>query len=610
MPRFLSRRRALFLALGLIAAGGVLGAYLKLRREVGHALEGPLRSSAPLQFVTLARQEHPLDRWGVGDVEGVALVSGTLVTAGGFGVADEKGDLGLSLPTLRVTALTSWREHAAVGLASGGVFLLREGQWEELRSGFGLLHVRALQEGAGGELWIGAREGLYRVAWGAKTVDRVDAVPVKSIALGEGGEVFAGGEEGLRRIDGLRASAVPTPDPWVEWVGVMGQELRVITPLGLAKGFFDGTLTVVSGGEDASAAALLGPQCFAVVKGRLLRFEADGHATEELLPTPALRVFTAQGHVFVDTAQGLLRRSASGWVVARPRPSAFPPGSSHVNALAQLDSRLVVGLFNGGLLIGEDTGQGRSSMLRWRAVPGSTAWGVNALFNGGGSLYVASLRGASRFDGQKLQPLEGGDVGAAFSLAATPGGIAVGFGQGVSLPGGRFLSAFHGLPGNQALALAAGPQLYVGTPTGLGAIAGQRVAWRVTAGEGKLPHPWITALLLQGDTLFIGTYGGGVVRRTASPSNPQGPGQFDAFPETEGLKVNTGCLVEAGGRLYLGTDGKGLYRLSQDGRRFLPVRVPLPSPHVTTILPAKDGLFVGTDEGLARLNLPLPDEGV
>jgi hypothetical protein len=609
MPWSLPRRRALFLAFGLLVAGGALGAYFQLHREVSHALAGPLRNSAPLQFVALARSEHAPDRWGGGEVEDVALVSGSLITAGGFGVSDEKGDLGQSLPTLRATALASWRGHAAVGLASGGVFLLREGQWEELRSGFGLLHVRVLQEGAGGELWIGAREGLYRVAWGANMVDRVDAVPVKSIALGEGGTVFAGGEEGLRRIEGLRASAVATPDPWVEWVGVMGRDLRVLSPLGLAQGSFEGPLTTVTGGQDASAAAVLRSQCFAVVKGRLLRFESGGHATEELLPASARRVFTVQGQVFADTTQGLLRRAASGWVVARPRPSAFPPGSSHVSALAQLDSRLVVGLFNGGLILGEDAVMGKASGARWTAVPGSTAWGVNALLNGGGSLYVASLRGASRFDGQRLQPLEGGDAGAAFSLAATSGGIAVGFGQGVSLPGGRFLSAFHGLPGNQALALAAGEQLFVGTPTGLGAIAGQRVAWRVTAGEGKLPHPWITALLQQGEALFIGTYGGGVVRRMASKSSPNGPGQFDTFPETEGFKVNTGCLVEADGRLYLGTDGKGLYRLSPDGRRFLPVRVPLPSPHVTAILPAKDGLFVGTDEGLAHLHLPLPDEG-
>jgi hypothetical protein len=273
-----------------------------------------------------------------------------------------------------------------------------------------------------------------------------------------------------------------------------------------------------------------------------------------------------------------------------------------------LESRLVVGLFNGGLVVGAAAGQG-AQPIRWAAVPGSAAWGVNAMLNGGGSLYVASLRGASRFDGRKLRPLEGAASGAAFSLAPTEGGVAVGFGQGVALPSGRFLSAFHGLPGNQALALAAGEQLFVGTPTGLGAIDGSRVLWRVTAGEGKLPHPWITALQVRGGDLFIGTYGGGVARRTASQANPKGSGQFESFPETEGFKVNTGCLVEAAGRLYLGTDGRGLFRLSADGRRFLPVRVPLPSPRITAILPGPGVLYVGTDEGLARLNLPLPDEG-
>lgn len=615
MSWFWTRKRVIFSALGLVAIGAAVGALVKLRHDVGHALNGPLQSSAPLQWAPIARMDQPLQRWGGGEIEGVVLTSTGLLSAGAFGVADEKGDLGVNLPTLRATALASWRDHAAVALSSGGLFLYREGQWEELRTSFGTLHVRALQEGAGGDLWIGAREGLYRTAWGATSLDRVDPAPVKSIALAEGGAIYAGGEEGLRRVEGIRSVVVATPDPWIEWVGVSGHDLLVITPLGLAKGSQEGVVFApISGAEDANDAAVLGAQLFAVVKGRLLRIESGGHASEELLSAPARRVFTSQGTLFVDTPRGLLRRAASGWLMARPRPESLPPGPSHINALAQMDSRIVAGLFNGGLVIGDvlggTMGQGKAPTIRWRAIPGSAAWGVNALLNAGGSLYVASLRGASRFDGQNLRPLEGGEVGAAFSLAPTQGGVAVGFGQGVALPGGRFLSAFHGLPGNQALALAAGEQLFVGTPTGLGAIAGNRVAWRVTAGEGKLPHPWITALHLRGEELFIGTYGGGVARRSASKAHPNGPGQFESFPETEGFKVNTGCLVEAGGRLYLGTDGKGLYRLSTDGRRFLPVKVPLPSPRVTAILPAKDGLFVGTDEGLAHFKLPLSDEGV
>jgi len=59
----------------------------------------------------------------------------------------------------------------------------------------------------------------------------------------------------------------------------------------------------------------------------------------------------------------------------------------------------------------------------------------------------------------------------------------------------------------------------------------------------------------------------------------------------------------------MGTDGRGLFRLSRDGARFEPLRLALPSPRITALLPAADALYVGTDEGLARLPLPLPDEG-
>jgi len=133
------------------------------------------------------------------------------------------------------------------------------------------------------------------------------------------------------------------------------------------------------------------------------------------------------------------------------------------------------------------------------------------------------------------------------------------------------------------------------------------VRFRVAAGEGRLPHPWVTALAPSHGTLYVGTYGGGIVRRTASgveaPAGRVDRARYEGFVETEGLKVNPGCLVEASGRLYAGTDGHGLYRLSPDGRRFDRVDLALPSPRITALLPAPGALYIGTDEGLARLPL-------
>ena len=120
-------------------------------------------------------------------------------------------------------------------------------------------------------------------------------------------------------------------------------------------------------------------------------------------------------------------------------------------------------------------------------------------------------------------------------------------------------------------------------------------------------HPWVTALVEEAGVLYVGTYGGGVARRVARESRG-GAGlvdraQYEAFAETLGLKINPGCLLRAGGRLYAGTDGAGLWRSSEDGARFERLDPTLPSPRVTALAAREDLLVVGTDEGLVTLPL-------
>lgn len=612
------RRWALLCSAALVMLLALGAALLRIRHDVQGALALVPRSSQALQYVPVAPPSLKLEHWGGGAVEAVAVDATNLWTAGGFGIRDAGGDLSEGLPTLHVAALALWRGRPVAAPSAGGLFLRREGRWEEARSGFGTLHVRTLVEGPGGELFIGSREGLYRAAWGATVLDRLDPAPVRSLALGEAGLLLAAGEEGLRRIEAGRAQVIPTPDPWVDWVGLEGRELAVLTPLGLATATLDSPhgealhpeFTPVRGTGGARTACRSGGRIYAVADRALLRIEASGRASEERLASVPQRVFASAGLVFADTEEGLYRRTAEGWTLARPRPASLPPGPSHVTALAALEDRVVAGLFDGGLVMAKaGPAAPKGDPSGWACVPGTEAWGVNALLPSGGALYVASLRGAARFDGHRLEPIEASGAGAAYALAATRDGVAIGYGHGVLLPGSRFLSAFHGLPGNQALALASGDQLFVGTPSGLGAIGGSRVLWRVAAGEGRLPHPWITALASRDEGLYVGTYGGGVaLRQQPRPGDPS-VGRWEAFPETQGFKVNTGCLVACGGRLYLGTDGRGLYRLSADGRRFEPLSLPLPSPRVTALLATPGALYVGTEEGLAKVPFSALKEG-
>jgi hypothetical protein len=586
--RFPAPSRLFVAALIALAAGGA-GAWWRLRSLVGEALRSEPSTTRPLTFVSLATASPPLEHWGGGEVEGIALTPAGFVTAGGSGVEDESGRFQGGLPTLRASAIAAWRGRSVVGLTAGGLFRRGDSGWEEMRTGFGALHVRCLEETAGGELLIGAREGLFRAAWGAAVLERLDGHPVRSLAMA-GAAIVAGGEDQLRLVETGRTTVVKTRDPWIETVALLGHDLVAVTATGLERGALGSGLAPVAGGEDVVSGVAHEGAFYALTEApaTVRRFETAGRSIEVVLPATPRRLMTAGGSLFVDTEAGLYRREPGGFGRIRSPNESLPAGPSHVTALATLGETIVAGLFDGGLAVAER----RGGHLRWRSIEGSAAWGVNALLPAGGVLYVASLRGAARFDGARLTPLDG--PGAAFSLAATSDGVAIGYAQGVLLPGQRLLSAFHGLPGNQALALAAGQGLFVGTPSGLGDVEARRVAWRVVAGEGKLPHPWVTALQVSGDKLLIGTYGGGLTRRSAA-------GRFEPFVETEGLKVNTGCLALWQGRFYAGTDGRGLWRTSAEGGRFEPLPLALPSPRVTALLPDGDSLFVGTDEGVARV---------
>jgi hypothetical protein len=605
------RKRLLLGAAALALAAGV-AAFVALRRTVEQALDTPSNARRALTFIAVERPALLPPRWGTADVVGVALVPQGLITAGGRGVEVDGGrPEDWALPSLRASAFTLWRGRPLVALRAGAIFRRGEQDWQELRSGWGTLEVRALAETPAGELLIGARQGLFRAAWAGAELERLDTRPVRALAAAEGA-IVAGGEQGLRRVGAGSARDIAAPDPWIDALAVDGDALWAVTAAGLARGPLDGPLTPVTGADDIAGGVAWEGSFLGLTEApaaTLRRITPAGRGAEEPLPAPARRLIAAQGELFADTLEGLFHHGRDGWRRVRAAGDALPTPSAHIGALAPFGDALAVGLFDGGLALLTER-PGADGALHWRVVPGSQAWGVNALLSAGGALHVASLRGAARLAGDTLRPLPG--PGAAFSLAATPEGLAVGYGQGVLLPGARLLSAFHGLPGNQALALlsSGGPrrELFVGTPSGLGAIEGRRVRFAVVAGEGKLPHPWVTALAASGEALIVGTYGGGLVRRLppADASRSAVAGRYQPFVETEGLKINTGCLVEAGGRLWAGSDGRGLWRLSRDGGRFERVDALLPSPRVTALAEHGGALWVGTDEGLTRLPLDEP----
>ena len=74
-----------------------------------------MRTSAPVQFVPLARVDHPLERWGGGEVEGVVLTPSSVITAGAFGITPPAQP-----PVLLVRSFSTGPGMEARGFILGG----------------------------------------------------------------------------------------------------------------------------------------------------------------------------------------------------------------------------------------------------------------------------------------------------------------------------------------------------------------------------------------------------------------------------------------------------------------------------------------------------------
>lgn len=603
-----SRRRFLLLAAGIAAASGAVGTGLLIRldRQVRRAAsEDAVRSDRirALAFAPVARPDAVVPVVGDGRVQAAAVVGTKLFLAGGSGVSDGDTTFGSSagLSTLRAAAVASWRGTAVYALAQGGWGRIVDGRVEEASSGWGRLQVRAFLETPAGELLIGARQGLFRAPSGAGEIEKLDTAPARALALLDAGRVAAGGETGLRLVSQAGRDAVPVAldEPWVEALGWDGVTLFVATPAGVFSGPPGAPPARHPRGGDANGGVLVAGRFWFLPSGDAAAVASlhGAERREEVTPERFARLLEASGSVLADGPSGLWRRDPEhGWSLLRKRDDRSLP-SAHVNALAVARDVVWAGFFDAG--IARASGPGTA----WTPIADRDLWGVNALLPAGGALYAATLRGAFRVENDVARRLDG--AGGAFSLALTGSGLAVGYGQGVLLPENRLLSAFHGLPGNQAFALArssSGRGLWVGTPTGLGRIENRRVVSAARPGEGKLPHPWVTALATTTDGgLLVATYGGGI----ALDRDPDG---WSRFPETSSLRINAGALVvDPSGRAWAGTQGQGLW-ISDPGRtRFARAPLPLPSPNVFSLALYPEAspttLLVGTDEGLAFVPL-------
>lgn len=160
----------------------------------------------------------------------------------------------------------------------------------------------------------------------------------------------------------------------------------------------------------------------------------------------------------------------------------------------------------------------------------------------------------------------------------------------------RSITAFHGLASNHLYTSAAiGSRLFVGSLAGLVELEGLRVVRTYKTSNSRLSHDWVTALAEAEGTLYVGTNGGGVDALLPTGEWVNSAGELGKF------EVNQNAMHYDGDRLYVGTSDRGLLVYNTRDRRWTRISAGLASQNVTAITSDDRFVYVGTLNGLVRI---------
>ena len=142
---------------------------------------------------------------------------------------------------------------------------------------------------------------------------------------------------------------------------------------------------------------------------------------------------------------------------------------------------------------------------------------------------------------------------------------------------------------------AAGTELMAGTLGGVSMLDNGSIHASYTTANSALTHNWITAVVRVDEEWFVGTYGGGLFRLDAK-------GVWHRFSDVTGpIEINPNAMAVTATHVFAGTLSRGLLAFDRRAQRWTTVESGLPSMNVTALAADGDHLYVGTDNGLVRI---------
>jgi ligand-binding sensor domain-containing protein len=313
--------------------------------------------------------------------------------------------------------------------------------------------------------------------------------------------------------------------------------------------------------------------------------------------------FLAMGDArYALATDGLLRRESDGaWRRILGGGGGQLTDRDVSALLVASDGRLWVGYFDRGMDILSATGG------KVEHVENEHVFCVNRIVEDTrqGAIAVATANGLVIFnrDGQQKQVL-GREAGLiadhVTDVALYGGGMALATPAGITFldkSGAHSIYAFQGLVNNHVYALGAdGDKLVAGTLGGLSLLSGGEVRKNLNTATSGLKHNWITALTEVGNDWLVGTYGAGVMRLMADGS------VMPTEATRTGVVVNPTAMAADGRMVLAGTLGQGLLVGDANGTRWRTVTAGLPSLNVTALAIYKGVVYVGTENGLVKID--------
>jgi ligand-binding sensor domain-containing protein len=645
-------RRVATIAIGAVVVGvGLLCVYVfhVVPKRVDRAIAEARRSGSAREVAVRAGASRA---WGEGRRQGVtpltsirdftdgaqafgrvfAATPGGVVVLGPDGAWDRTLTWADGLGAAAGTAIVPHGARLAMGGSDGSVTLFDDEKVQVVRFDTGATDAPVTELASDGDLLYVGTFGAGLIVWDGEHAAALDSASgerlgeITALALGRSGLAVgtASGAVLVRRDgrlvpierqgspdDGERAQA---PRDRVTALAWEGESIWIGTPFGLTR---------------------VGPD------GRVERTRPDLFVTSLLFDAAAQKLYAGTFDSGVIVIEGSGERSLGGRQrISRirmidGRPVAFGPGGawqlaegafvplpqrvpaslagSHVTALAVRGGSLWAGTFEDGLDVIDQTGKPVTHLP-----PAGAAYGLDQINDldprdEAGEVVISTVRGVVIVSdgGSRRIGLGDGLIGEQVQAAAWHGGrLALATNRGVTVVGedgiARSVYALHGLANNHCYAAAWGGdgKLYVGTLGGLSILETDLVVDKnIVAGKTGLRSAWVTALAAAPEGMYVGTYGGGVVRVLPD-------GTVDDVSVATGaakLRINPGALVLDGDRLYAGSLDDGLFVYDRRGRAWRAVSVELGSKSVTAIARWGDALWIGTDAGLTRIEMSVID---